>query len=368
MHFCLRCWLTATPCSHTQQSHEPVVLYWWMAFGFMILDWFSLRSLFGSPKNGHSISDFRFRSLDSGWWISFCSAARLNECNLLCAVKCCTCFCGKKHARLADHVADHCITCHISFSFTGAPYWDIWLRRKWNAATWRCWVLTLTWAISAGCGGMQNADKLWMVVSGFAAKRNSYSTLKYCKNSSSQYFLSLIKTLALPVKPEEMYLLLTANEFPVLRRGLVGGLGNLWPARWAGSREGHSTSWSCFSSQLDSCTEITFYEEVGGTKNTWWPKCGPSFAKNWTTHVGFQWTGYWLHASVEMSDSETCLWCPHTGFSSGTWLDNLSKPDSLKAESGDVCQCLTWPHAPKHVHGPTKIRKRSCVPQIFLQP
>ena len=53
------------------------------------------------------------------------------------AVKCCACL-----------SADHCITCYISFSWIGAPYWDIWLRRKWNAATYRrCWVLTLTWAM-----------------------------------------------------------------------------------------------------------------------------------------------------------------------------------------------------------------------------
>ena len=46
-----------------------------------------------------------------------------------------------------------------------------------------------------------------------------------------------------------------------------------------------------------------------------------------------------MHGSVEMSESETCLWCPrHAGFSLATWLDNLSKPESLKAESVDVCQ------------------------------
>ena len=47
-----------------------------------------------------------------------------------------------------------------------------------------------------------------MDVSGFAAKRNSYST--FCR-----------ETLALRVKPEEMHLLLTANDFPVLRRALM---------------------------------------------------------------------------------------------------------------------------------------------------
>ena len=55
---------------------------------------------------------------------------------LLCAVKCCACL-----------SADHCSTCYISLCWIGAPYWDIWLRRKWNAATYRrCWVLT-TWAM-----------------------------------------------------------------------------------------------------------------------------------------------------------------------------------------------------------------------------
>ena len=42
-----------------------------------------------------------------------------------------------------------------------------------------------------------------------------------CEEEYLQYFLSLIKTLALRVKPEEMHLLLTANEFPILRRALM---------------------------------------------------------------------------------------------------------------------------------------------------
>ena len=44
-----------------------------------------------------------------------------------------------------------------------------------------------------------------------------------CEEEFLQYFLSLIKTLALRVKPEEMHLLLTANDFPVLRRALMLG-------------------------------------------------------------------------------------------------------------------------------------------------
>jgi len=36
-----------------------------------------------------------------------------------------------------------------------------------------------------------------------------------------QYFLSLIKTIALRAKPEAMHLLLTSNDFPVLRRALM---------------------------------------------------------------------------------------------------------------------------------------------------
>ena len=42
-----------------------------------------------------------------------------------------------------------------------------------------------------------------------------------CEEEFFQYFLSLIKTLALRVKPEEMLLLLTGNEFPILRRALM---------------------------------------------------------------------------------------------------------------------------------------------------
>ena len=42
-----------------------------------------------------------------------------------------------------------------------------------------------------------------------------------CEEEFFQYFLSLIKTLALRVKPEEMHLLFTANEFPILRRALM---------------------------------------------------------------------------------------------------------------------------------------------------
>lgn len=44
---------------------------------------------------------------------------------------------------------------------------------------------------------------------------------RFCKEEFLQYFLSLIKTIALRAKPEAMHLLLTANDFPVLRRALM---------------------------------------------------------------------------------------------------------------------------------------------------
>jgi len=42
-----------------------------------------------------------------------------------------------------------------------------------------------------------------------------------CEEEFLHYFLSLLKTLALRVKPQEMSLLLTANDFPILRRALM---------------------------------------------------------------------------------------------------------------------------------------------------
>ena len=55
-------------------------------------------------------------------------------------------------------------------------------------------------------------------------------------------------------------------------------------------------------------------------------------------------------------------------------MENLSRPQSLKAESGDVvavvkkwfAKCLTWPHAPKHAHGPTTGKSPALPCGLFL--
>lgn len=42
-----------------------------------------------------------------------------------------------------------------------------------------------------------------------------------CEEEFLQYFLSLIKTIALRAKPEATHLLVTANDIPILRRALM---------------------------------------------------------------------------------------------------------------------------------------------------
>ena len=71
------------------------------------------------------------------------------ESNLLSAVKCCTCLCGKNSQgwQIMQYITVSPATFPLADWTT--KYWDIWLRRKkWNVATyWRCCVLTLTWAM-----------------------------------------------------------------------------------------------------------------------------------------------------------------------------------------------------------------------------